>query len=317
LCEQLEQKIEELERTNEGLRKSCDSGKSLIEQKCTRIRELEEKIEALQEDYGNIKEHCESLEQSQVKDVPSEEVVASPRTARSISFSGVLRYSSPPRAEIQDLQDTIDDLMLKLQNANYQKQKLESDFKEVVADNQALGKNLEVAESEVAELQARVKLFEEASEKPSLEGPVTSPRSQGLTNSTPTSGSSFLCQSPGMENSPSHLPLRSPKVSSAMEGLLGTSLFSELDSQYSMLQQQYEDLLHRCTCSASLAYKNKRHFSVEQDEAVDSQPLGETQSQMKDRPFKELFDEVFATLRQTAQVADRLIERKNRTSSTS
>ena len=38
---------------------------------------------------------------------------------------------------------------------------------------------------------------------------------------------------------------------------------------------------------------------------------------MKDRPFKELFDEVFATLRQTAQVADRLIERKNRTSSTS
>lgn len=317
MCEQLEQKIEELERTNEGLQKSCDSGKSLIEQKCTRIRELEEKLEALQEDYGNMKEHCESLEHSQVKDVPSEEVVASPKTARSISFSGVLRYSSPPRAEIQDLQDTIDDLMLKLQNANYQKQKLENDFKEVVADNQALGKSLEVAEAEVAELQARVKLFEEASEKPSLEGPVTSPRSQGLTNSTPTCGSSFLCQSPGMESSPSHLPLRSPKVSSAMEGLLGTSLFSELDSQYSMLQQQYEDLLHRCTCSASLAYKNKRHFSVEQDEAVDSQPLGETQSQMKDRPFKELFDEVFATLRQTAQVADRLIERKNRTSSTS
>lgn len=317
MCEQLEQKIEELERTNEGLQKSCDSGKSLIEQKCTRIQELEEKLEALQEDYGNMKEHCESLKQSQVKDVPSEEVVASPKTARSISFSGVLRYSSPPRAEIQDLQDTIDDLMLKLQNANYQKQKLENDFKEVVADNQALGKNLEVAEAEVAELQARVKLFEEASEKPSLEGPVTSPRIQGLTNSTPTCGSSFLCHSPVMENSPSHLPLRSPKVSSAMEGLLGTSLFSELDSQYSMLQQQYEDLLHRCTCSASLAYKNKCHFSVEQDEAVDSQPLGETQSQMKDRPFKELFDEVFATLRQTAQVADRLIERKNRTSSTS
>ena len=313
LCEQLEQKIEELERTNEGLRKFCDSRKGLIEQKSATIRELEEKLKALQEDYSSVKEHCENLEQSQVKDVAAEEV-ASPKTARSISFSGVLRYSSPPRAEIQELQDTVDDLMLKLQNANYQKQKLENDFKEVVADNQTLGKTLEVAEAEVAELLARVKSFEEASEGQSLEGPVTSPRMRELSTSTPTCGSNFLFHSPRMENSPTHLPLKSPKVASAMEGLLGTSLFNELDSQYNMLQRQYEDLLHRCTCSASLAYKSKYHISGDQDEAVDSQPVAETQGQTKDRPFKELFDEVFATLRQTAQVADRLIERRNRTS---
>ena len=300
-CEQLEQKIEELEVANERLQKLCDSRKILTEQKDATIQDLEQKLEALREEYGKIKEHCQSSEQSPAKDTPSEPIVESPRTTRSVSFSGMLSYSSPQRAEVKELQDTVEELTLKLQNASYQKKRLEAELKEVLADNHALGRTVEKTEAEVAELQAKVKLFDDISEGQSLERSITSPRSRDLAISTPTSDS---FHSPGMEDSPALLPLKPPKATIAMEGLQGMSLFSEIDNQYGVVQKQYDDLLQRCTCSASLAHKNRYHVSAEKEDNMEG---GRTQ----DRPFKELFDEVFATLRQTTQVADRLIERRS------
>lgn len=287
-----------MEAANERLQKLCDSRKILTEQKDATIQDLEQKLEALREEYGKMKEQCQSSEQSPAKDMS---IVESPRTTRSVSFSGMLSYSSPQRAEVKELQDTVAELTLKLQNATYQKKKLEAELKEVVADNHALGRTLEKTEAEVAELQAKVKLFDDISESQSLERPITSPRSRDLAISTPTSDS---FHSPGMEDSPALLPLKSPKATLAMEGLQGMSLFTEIDNQYGVVQKQYEDLLQRCTCSASLAHKNRYHVSAEKEDNMEG---GRTQ----DRPFKELFDEVFATLRQTTQVADRLIERRS------
>ena len=290
-----------MEVANERLQKLCDSRKILTEQKDATIQELEQKLEALQEEYSKIKEQCQSSEQSLAKDTSSETIVESPRTTRSVSFSGMLSYSLPQRAEVKELQDTVAELTLKLHNATYQKKKLEAELKEVLADNHALGRTLEKAEAEVAELQAKVKLFDDISEGQSLERSITSPRSRDLAISTPTSDS---FHSPGMEDNPALLPLKSPKATLAMEGLQGMSLFSEIDNQYGVVQKQYEDLLQRCTCSASLAHKNRYHVSAEKEDNMEG-------GRRQDRPFKELFDEVFATLRQTAQVADRLIERRS------
>lgn len=298
-CEQLEQKIEELEAANKGLQRLCDSRKILTEQKDATIQDLEQKLEALREECSKTKEHCS--EQSPAKAMPSGAVDESPRTMRSVSFSGVLSYSSPQRAEVKELQDTVEELTLKLQNASYQKKKLEAELKEVLADNQVLGKTLEKTEAEVAELQAKVRLFEDIFEAQNLERSITSPRSRDLATSTPTAD---LLHSPGTEDSPALLPLKSPKVSLTMESLQGMSLFSEIDNQYSVVQKQYEDLLQRCTCSASLAHKNRYHVSAEKEDNMGGE-------RKQDRPFKELFDEVFATLKQTTQVADRLIERRS------
>ena len=79
----------------------------------------------------------------------------------------------------------------------------------------------------------------------------------------------------------------------------GKSIFSELDSEYSSLQQQYQNLLTNCVCSA-------QHNVVEKSNITRSSSI----SCGRRGAFKELFDELFATLRQTAQVADKLMEGK-------
>lgn len=233
----------------------------------------------------------------------------SSKTLRSLSYTGGTPSAS---AEVTDLQSKVEDLTLKLRNATYQKKKIESGFREVAAENQVLSKNLEKAETEIAELQTRLRSYEEATEKQSLEYPLTSPKLQGYPTLTPTptkSGSfHYQSSSPFGDESPRLLFQKPPKLG---EIALGASLFSELDSQYSTLQMRYEDLLQQCTCSASLVHKSKHNLSLEPLETDGAQSTSKPENDSFDKPFKELFDEVFATLRQTAQVADRLIERKN------
>ena len=265
------------------------------------MKYLEDKLDHLQEEYSRLKEERANLEESKTE---------SPTfLSKSSSLSEPANF--PPHTsaqEITELQGTIGSLTLKLRDTSYQKQKFESEFREVLSENQTLGQNLERAELEIAELQARLRVYEEASEGQRME---CSPIPQKTPTSTPSHTSNYQhwCTSPSADESPSRLT-KTPK---AGESGLGASLFSELDTQYTDLQLQYEDLLQQCTCSASLSHTTTMHGGLVAASETDDLPatnMSKGDSSPLEMPFKMLFDEMFATLKQTAQVADRLIDRK-------
>ncbi len=309
-----------MEATNEELVKFCEDRQVVIEQKSAVVRDLREKADSLEQENRRLKDE---LEQSQLNTEISEGDGAKALQRRH--SSNVRAYMSPEHYQQQKalleqvtaLQEALGKLTLKLQSAQYQRQKLQNELAEVVEENQLLCKTLEKSEMESAELQAKLKLYEEASERQhSLDSSlssVTSNRRHRTPSSTPLHSNGFhdhfLLPSPGPEDYPMQ---RSPKMPLDLDDTLGVSLFSELDIQHTTLHKQYSQLLHDCTCSASLTHNRRQQLGVTEadgDQSQDGkQTVGLTQT---DRPFKQLFDDVFATLKQTAQVADRLIERRS------
>ena len=277
-CEQLEQKTEELERNNKRLQKLCDIQQTLLVQKS-------ENLQHLQEDHAQLKYSHEQLKAKiAVRENRSDNSITDQKLS-SKSCSGDRFQNTSECSDINELQHTLAKLTAEVQNSTFQKQKLQRELEDVLNENQSLLKALEQADSEVAELQMKLRNFEENS----MEFVALSPKAGHLIPLTDdlSSPTSQL----------SHKHLKSPKRSTSEQGL---SLFSELDSQYSSLQRHYEDMVKECTCSASLIHKKRLSFNTE-----NVQDNGET----IDTPLKELFDEVFATLKQTTLVADKLIER--------
>ena len=206
---------------------------------------------------------------------------------------------SPERSEeVLELQTLVEELTQRVQKLSYQKQKAERELEEVLTENEDLTKNLERTEVEIAELQARFKLHEEVSESQTSESMILSPKLQAQPQtSTPSHGD---IQS----------PLHKNRKSSSSEAQSGMSLFSELDEEYSTLRQSYDQLVQECTCSASLAHKYRCAKVHVEDNRDASTTVRHSLSDLN-KPLKDLFDEVFHTLKQTAQVADRLIERRS------
>ena len=102
------------------------------------------------------------------------------------------------------------------------------------------------------------------------------------------------------------------------------SLFSELGDEYSSLQHKYHELLASCVCSHGGQPKSSKNGGEEDPTGkVPPSPLAGAKARRGNTTgssgpsstgaesqgtFKELFDELFSTLRETAQVADKLIE---------
>ena len=315
-CEQLESRAEELEKTNSSLKKLCESQQVQLDLKTTTVQDLEEKLDSVQIEYRQLKEHCESLELSRTQQTLSTGDKAMRKKATS--FSGELSRETvdcPTMSEReQDLAKTVEELTEKLRTANYQRGKYEKGLQEVVAENQTLSRNLERVEADTGELQARLRAYEDAMEKQSLERSYSSPMphsGQHLSvSSTPTSSNTFQYTSGLLSPSGEESNRQSARTA---DSLLGTSLFSELDSQYSDLQERYDQLVQQCTCSAGLAHRSQMKLSVSDGSGDVLHPLAtaaEASLVSPVTPFKDLFEEVFATLKQTAAVADKLAQRK-------
>lgn len=220
--------------------------------------------------------------------------------------------------EVAVLKDRIGELSLKLQNSAFQKARLEREVEGMLSENTVLSKNLVRAEAELAELHTR---YEELSDNCTMEdASVTS--SVPVAPVSPFRSASFAVfrkNNSSLSTTASHHEhvmetgkslLTSPLSTGPPDsGMVGESLFSEFDTQFSSLQQSYGELLHKCTCSASLAHRPHRNGGTGGIGGT-SENGGSSSSSSSSGAFKELFDEVFATLRQTAQVADRLIEKR-------
>ena len=289
-----------------SLQRLCETQQQQLEQKTATVVDLEEKLESVQREHRLMKDHCKEP-QSLCKSCGS----GSKSPARRQGNDSV----DHPTASQVDLLKTVEELTERLRTSSYQRQKFEKGLREVLADNQTLSHNLERAEADVAELQARLRAYEDAMEKQSLERSCSSPfvhSGQHISvSSTPTHASVFQytsdTQSSVGDDNSSQPP--SLKTSRTTDSLLGTSLFSELDSQYSDLQEHYDQLVQQCTCSAGLAHRNHLKQAVANSRDLDSL-VSPSDARLAAAPFKDLFEEVFATLKQTAAVADKLVQRK-------
>lgn len=301
-CEQLELKIDELEKVNCRLERLCENRQTLIDQKSAALQELEEEYRQLKLKYDQMQQKSEQNKDSDNDDKDANE----PPVKLNCHLHKPLMLERTQ--EILELKAVVEELTLKVQKLSYQRQKAERQLEEVMSENEELTVNAEQTESEIAELQAKLKIYEEVFELQNCDSAALSPKIQAPPlASTPYRGD---IQSPINKT-----PIQKSHKSSTSEIQFGMSLFSELDEEYSTLRQNYCQLVQECTCSASLPHKHK-YTRSQVSTGVSPDTVQPTLHDLN-KPLKDLFDEVFHTLEQTAQVADRLIERKstNQTSS--
>ena len=284
-CEQLEQKTEELECNNKQLQKLCDIQRALLAEKMENLHDLQEDHAQLKYSHEQLKAKIEIGENRRDNSMTDHKLSPS----NSKSCSGDVCQKKSECSDTNVLQCLLAELTAEVQTSTFQRQKLQRELEDVLNENRSLLKAVEQADSEVAELQTKLRYFEDISTE--------------LTALSPKAGHLFHVTDdlPNQTLPLSHKHLKSPKQSTSEHDL---SLFSELDSQYSSLQQHYEDMVKECTCSASLIHKKWLPSNAE-NLNTNTQDHGET----IDSPLKEMFDEVFSTLKQTALVADKLIER--------
>lgn len=290
-CEQLEAKLDELERTTDSLQKHVDTQQALIDQKTQKIHTLEDDLMETKLVNEKLQEKFEQLvadNSSSHDDIDYNTIDCNRRERSSSSCPSCVSVDSSSETD-----KVVSELTERVQNLTYQKEKAEKQAAEVLAENETLDNNLEKAEAEIDDLAKKLSVYEDNLDKQvQLSTPAT-PK-----HYPPTSTPTGFSLPPLMEEHSLH-------THESEECPGGISLFNEFDSQFSSLQRNYDNLVEGCTCSASIRHKTRSDKSREGEAS-----LSESRVRSLDRPFKELFDEMFATLKQTAEVADKLIERK-------
>lgn len=312
--------MEDVESSNRYLTKLCEERRSLLKQKSSHLESTEEALTHLKTDYESVREDLARARRESLTLTRDREECGGPRSVRARDScdgsvnDGVVEVAElrgkAEQEEVSKLRVNVVELSQKLQNSAFQKQRLERQVQEVLGENASLTRSLDRTEAELAELQLR---FEELSEAAGHnQEPPTSPPSSVTTPLTPISLTPLrrrnVISSSGRLDSSSVVEDSSPRT--VLSDTNGESLFSELDTQYSNLQQSYGDLLHKCTCSASLEHRGRADYplpcpAMHSDSLASGGGGGGGSG-----AFKELFEEMFATLKQTAQVADRLIEKR-------
>ncbi len=282
-CEQLEGKVEELEQTNAQLKRQLVSQHSSLDQKTQQILSLEDELLDTRSQNTLLRERTTQL-MSEKKDskenTPIEENRARERSKSCLEVS-------------IETHGTLLELTGQIQKLTFQKEKSQRALTSAMNENESLMKSLEIAEQEIEELTHRVAMFEDV-----VDGQSSTPKPA---HSTPSHPTTFVLPSPSggiADHTP--LPPSAPEESYRDSGV---SLFNEIDTEYSSLRYNYDTLVQGCTCSASLRHKT---WTKGRGVGVVEEGVAPSES----RPYKELFAEMFATLKQTAQVADRLMERR-------
>ena len=171
--------------------------------------------------------------------------------------------------EIFELKSKNKSLNCKVQSVSKQKMKLEEEITTLMDTNRTLEQSLAETEGKLLKLQSKMD---------SLETEKQLSKDSGGTDTTDF-------------HPASEKPLGTPKN--------GVSLFGELDEQFLQLQKQFKDLVVSCSCSASLPYRDKFH---NHKRIEISKP-----SIINRKPFQHIFDKIYATLKETTVVADRLL----------
>ncbi len=351
LYEQLEVKFEESEDSNKQLQKMHRTNQVLLEKKTIGLEDMDKELVQLRMEREELHSELDKLRKQVEISMDGKEKLAgrnnSPwrdRTPVIGPFDGRDSESEDAadgeqqEAELARLRKAVRDLSVKLQSSVSRKNQLEREMEELVADNAGLSHTLEKMDADMGTLQMRL---EEVGERdahmadPLTEPtPPTTPQQLGFSKlatgksasrnqpiDTIESNSSLVLSQPHAASSPSSTSSISDGLgpsSMAVEGSNNKhSLFSELDQEYSSLQHKYQELLRSCNCSGGqseqgCSSKCGREYAKTAglDKALSARGKGSPAA--RQGAFKELFDELFTTLRETSLVADKLIERSSK-----
>lgn len=291
-CDQLEQQVEDLEAQNNDLKKSCAGKDSTITLKCKLIDSLQSHIEALRVEVTEIRDVTKHKHSTNSIDLDaSPNPLNSNPTNQSRGSPGPF---TPPTSKVtasySELQELTDELTLKLQNSSYQKSKLNVEVEKLLKENVSLQESLSKAENDIADLQAKIQSLEESLVEEKREDMPLSPVQSRGNRLTST-------------DSEIQLSLGTSSLTN-----LGTSLFSELNTQYYGLQKQLDNVLSNCTCGAAVSFYSSELLSPKSDQVEKNDSTEQSELSVLERPLKELFDEVFVTLHQSTLVVDRLMK---------
>ena len=346
LYEQLEQKLEESQESSRQLGKLHKTSHALLENKSSSLGDLEKELTKVKQERADLRAELHKLREDDVGEWSQLKIRKTPEKditpVRQVFFGddSVDDGTKPTEnEELVRLKSTVRELSAKLQSSISQKRLMERDMDDLLGDNAGLSQNLEKMEGDISTLQLRL---EEAQERnmhmldvregmevedtlPTLLDPcchhstavkMDDDDPMVLMNAQDSghADSMALPTPPTPPSNTNTAPELTP-VPDIKETTNGQSIFSELDREYSSLQQQYQDLLTNCNCSASQPQQVEEEGGGDGETAksicsgtkkpVSGSIMGSTAG---GSAFKELFDELFATLKQTAQVADRLIE---------
>ena len=291
-CESLEQKLEETERENRELRTVNLRHQMTIDLKLKIISDLQDRLEGLERELGDIKTE-------KPKDVPDGASKHSTTSNTTSSSSGRSVYHKDLTGLNQDEllkehYEIVEDLSIKLQNINYQKNRTQQLLDDLKTENARLGELLDKTELENIDLRSRVSSLEDRLLNNSSSEPATP---------------SLPPQSPPKHFLTKYSAEESPSFSRV------TTLQSELLDDYQAMKEKYYSLLSTCRCGSS-RYKTGEGGGDGEGENCDDSISDSSVSKIggdakgMDPSLKELFQEVYATLKATTVVADRLIERR-------
>ena len=291
-CDQLEQRVEDLEAQNNELKRACAGKESAITLKCKLIDSLQSHVEALRAEVTEIQDVAKHKHSTNNVDL---DTTPNPLNSNSTNHSrGSPRPFTPPTSKVtasySELQELTDELTLKLQNSSYQKSKLNVEVEKLLNENFRLQESLLKAENGIADLQAKVQNLEDSLADEGREDMPLSPVQSRGNRLTST-------------DSEIQLSLGTSSLTN-----LGTSLFSELNTQYYGLQKQLDSVLSNCTCGAAASLYSSELLSPKADQVEKNDCVEQPESSILERPLKDLFDEVFVTLHQSTLVVDRLMK---------
>ena len=306
-CENLELKLEEFDAENRDLKLALSKKVVTIQVKNKVIDDLQKRVEVLDAEITKLQNELKFA--NDIDDTSSimKQEQSGNKDSQTTSFS------------MLELQEQLDDLNFKLQNATYQKSKVQQTLDTVMSENSKLTDVLEKTEMEVLELQSHVKILEEGVllEKSEAATPLSSipPQSPTRYASPGTPMYSFSLHSNHVVVDDTLISANS-RLFQNSSGSGGLTLFAELQAEYNSLQNKFDDLVSNCRCKASSPYNEfqaKEGSSLAPKYSSDETKVHESTISsgiVPDSSLKSLFQEVYATLKQTTLVADKLIERR-------
>lgn len=268
-CESLELRLEETERENTELKVMSSKSKLTIAIKTKIINDLQNRLETLQQELTLNKS---TAQESEGTDGLNNEA--------HTSLSGKSQNGLNHDQLLKEHEDIVEDFSVKLQNTAYQKTKLQQLLDKTTIENGKLTEMLDKTEIENLELHNRIKTLEEKLLFGDRSEPITPISPSSPSNNSPTKQSFFT------------------NCDTFTNGSKGITLFGEIQKDYGTLQDKFDSLVACCQCDCSIPYKGNRGREKDTNETV-----------QRDSSLRDLFQEVYATLKQTTIVADRLINR--------
>ena len=304
LAEHLESKLNESEEEVDQLQRQCDllqlelnksdghlhHSEALLEEQATEVLQLKRKVDDLQLERRRLEQELEGERRKTVSPM--------------VPFTPPMGTSS---AECTLLAEELASLRSKLEQSQACKMKLERQLSDVALEKAGLEQQVTLAEETVEELRSRLAATEDI-DSGLVSGSTRLKRSKSMLYG---GKQCYAARRPSHSSSPlkspqtlEPLPSLHPHSSGSRSPTNIPSLWSELDSQCTTVQGQFDQWVQKCNCSASLEYQKyvKARQMAQQEESKE-------RTQPPLQPFKNIFDELFSSIKETTAVANRLLSK--------